>query len=110
MIGAEVRRSPAQVAKDPLQAVGHALRWETERLRAYDLVLEPGQGTGEIEYPFCGLTVALGQACLLVRDRGGLERTVVFSPGDAVWHTGPAALSIANVGEQPYRAVLAEWR
>ena len=31
-------------------------------------------------------------------------------PGDVVWHGGPIALSIENVGEAPYEAFLAEWR
>jgi hypothetical protein len=110
MIGAEVKLSPAEVAKDPLKAAGHELRWETERLRAYDLCLEPEGGTGEIDYAFSGLTVALTQACLTQRDRGGLERTLVLAPGDVIWHAGPATLSITNVGVRPYRAVVAEWR
>jgi hypothetical protein len=110
MIGAEVKGSPREVAKDPLDAPGHEPLWERERLRAYALSLAPEQGTGDIEYPFSGLTVALTLAVLLIRDRGGLERTLVCAPGDVVWHAGPAALAIRNVGPEPYRALVAEWR
>ena len=66
--------------------------------------------TGVIDYAFSGLTVALTPACLRVRDRGGLERMFSSAPGDVVWHEGPAALEITNVGPEPYRAVLCEWR
>ena len=109
MIGAEVHATPVQTSKQPLDAPGHELRWETARLRAYELCLATEESTGEIDYAFSGLTVALTEASLAVRDRGGLERTLVLAPDDVVWHEGPAALRITNGGREPYRAVVAEW-
>ena len=110
MIGVELKRSPEQVAKEALDAEHHELLWEQERIRNYRIALDPGVSTGPIEYGFSGITVALSQASLLVRDRSGAERTLTCEAGDVVWHGGPLALSIENVGEQPYSAFLAEWR
>lgn len=110
MIGVEVKASPPLVSKDPLALPHHELVWELERLRSYKLALGPGESAGEIEYPFSGITIALSQASLLVRDRGGSERTITCGAGDVVWHKGPLAQTIANVGESAYEAIVAEWR
>lgn len=110
MIGAEAKKSPPHVAEKALEAPAHALLWEAERLRAYDLNLDPQQSTGAIEYPFSGLTVFLGSSCVEVGDQGGSRRVLGCSPGDLVWHDGPISLSITNVGVGPCRAVVCEWR
>ncbi len=110
MIGAEIKTSPPVTARESLDAPGHALRWEAERLRAYDFALEAESETGKFEYPFAGLTVALSRASLLVREPGGSERIVSIAPGDVIWREEPAALSIRNVGTTTYQAVVAEWR
>ena len=110
LIGAELTSSPAVTSAAALEAPAHRLALERERLRAYELVLEAGQSTGEVEYRFSSLTVLLTTATLLVRERGGAERTVIHAPGDVVWRPGPASLSLTNVGEDPCRAALGEWR
>ena len=110
MIGVEVKQSPPQVMKNALDAPHHTLLWEQDRIRNYKLALDPGTTTGPVEYPFSGITVALTQASLLVRDQGGPERTITVEPGDVVWHGAPLSLSIENVGEAPYESFLAEWR
>lgn len=110
LIGAEIKASPSVTSAEPLHAPGHELTLEKERLRAYALTLEPGSSTGDVEYRFSSLTVFLTVATVLVRLGGGAETIAVHAPGDVVWRPGPAALSITNAGEEPLRAVVAEWR
>jgi hypothetical protein len=110
LIGAEIRTSPAVTSATALDAPGHALVLERERLRAYALSLDPGESTGDVDYRFSGLTVFLTTATLLVRNPDGTERTMIHAPGDVVWLPGPARLSLTNVGEEPCRAAVGEWR
>jgi hypothetical protein len=110
LIGAEIKASPPVTSARPLDAPGHTLTLERDALRLYELALEPGQTTGEVDYGFSSLTVFLTVATLAVRDASGVERTSVHAPADVVWLPGPARLSITNVGEEPLRAVVGEWR
>ena len=117
LIGAEIKASPAVTSPEPLDAPGHSLTLERDRLRVYELALAPGESTGDVEYGFSSLTVMLTIATLLVRptggperNAGGPERTEVHAPGDVTWLAGPARLSITNVGEEPCRALVGEWR
>jgi hypothetical protein len=110
LIGAEIRKSPAVTSPEALDAPGHVLSLERERLRAYELSLAPGESTGDIEYRFSSLTVILTIASLLIRHPDGTERSAVHAPGDVIWQPGPTLLSITNIGEQPCRAAVGEWR
>lgn len=110
LIGAEIRKSPAVTASQALDAPGHKLTLERERLRVYELSLGPGEFTGAIEYGFASLTVMLTVATLLVGQPDGGERTVIYAPGDVIWQPGPVKLSLTNVGEDPCRAAVGEWR
>jgi hypothetical protein len=110
LIGAEIKASPAVTSTEPLDAPGHVLTLERDRLRVYELSLDPGASTGAIEYPFASLTVFLTVATLASRTSAGADRTAVHAPGDVIWSPGPAAFSLTNVGEQPCRAVIGEWR
>jgi hypothetical protein len=110
LIGAEIRRSPAVTSVEPLSAPGHTMTVEGDPLRVYELALEPGATTGNVDYGFTSLTVLLTIATLAVRQPDGSGRTSVHAPGDVVWLPGPASMSITNVGEQPFRAAVGEWR
>jgi len=110
LIGAEIRDSPAVTSAEPLSAPGHTVTGEHDRLRVYELALEPGATTGRIDYGFTSLTVFLTIATLAVRQADGSERTLVHAPGDVLWLPAPTAMSITNVGEEPFRAAVGEWR
>jgi quercetin dioxygenase-like cupin family protein len=110
LIGAEIRRSPAVTSAEPLTAPGHTLSLDGDPLRVYALALEPGAGTDTIDYGFSSLTVFLTIATVLVRHPDGSERTLVHAPGDVVWLPSPTTMSITNVGEEPFRAAVGEWR
>ncbi len=110
LIGAEIKATPGHSTAAPLEAAGHTLTLERDRLRVYELALEPGESTGAITYGFASLTVLLSVATLALRHADGQERTVIHAPGDVLWQPGPLSLSITNVGEQRCHAAIGEWR
>ncbi|WP_020681333.1 hypothetical protein [Marinobacterium rhizophilum] len=112
MIGAEHKRSPPVVAERPLEAPLHtpvADPFKGESIRCYQIDLQPGESTGLVEYPFSGLLVSFSDATLAVGD-GRATQVVAFGPGTFIWHDGPIARQLHNVGKTPFRAVLGEWR
>ena len=110
LIGAEIKASPAVTSSEPFEAAGYELCLERDQARAYNLTLEPGGSTGDIEYGFASLTVIMTIASVLVRGGDGSERSLVYAPGDVIWQPGPTKLSITNIGEEPLGAVVGEWR
>lgn len=107
MIGVEVKDSPPVTAAEPLVNDCVEMRWENERLRAYDVKLTAGATTGALGCGFSGVLIMLTSACLEI----GGEQPEVWSaaPGDLVW-LGPGQRSFSNVGEAPLAFVMAEWR
>lgn len=110
MIGAEIKAAPALRADAPLDAPHHALTLERERVRVYELALEPGASTGAIEYGFAAYTVVLSVATVAVAQTGCGARSTVHAPGDVWWQPEGFRGSITNIGEEPLRALVAEWR
>lgn len=110
MIGAELKASPPLRAEKPFEAPGHALAWETPRLRVHQLALAAGSSLPEIEYGFSGISVALTPGCLQLRAAGGASRTLALAAGDVLWHDGPLRFELANAGENGFAAIVAEWR
>ena len=107
MIGVEVKASPPDTAAEPLAATNVAMRWENERLRAYDVTLDPDAATDELDCGFHGVAIMLTSACLAFES----DTPEVWSAaaGDLVWLT-PARRTFRNVGEAPLAFVMAEWR
>jgi hypothetical protein len=110
LIGAEIKASPAVTSPVALDASGHTLTLERDRLRVYELSLEPGETTDTVEYRFSSLTVFLTIATVLTHFLDGREHTGVHAPGDVIWMPGPVAFSLTNAGEEPFRAAVGEWR
>jgi len=110
LIGAEIKVSPPVVSAAALDAPGHRLTLERDRLRVYELALEPGQSTGPITYGFSALTVLLSVATLHTVRGDGSEQTAIHAAGDVLWQPGPTTMTITNVGEQPCHAAVGEWR
>ena len=105
MIGVEVKDSPPETAANPLAADHVSMRWENERLRAYDVKLEAGDSTGVLDFSFSGVAIMLTPACLKI----GEGEVWSAAAGDLVW-LGPGVRSFSNVGEAPLGFVMAEWR
>ena len=112
MIGAEVKKLPPVVAAEPLVARCHTQLENlsgAERLRFYQVHLEPGESTGELTYGFSGLTVSLSDANVEYAEPNGSRRVVSFAPGSHVWHDGPLTQTLTNKGETAFVAILGEW-
>ena len=110
LIGAEIKTSPLLTSPAALDAPGHTLTLERDRLRVYELSLAPGESTGTVDYRFSSLTVFLTIATVLTRSLSGGEHIGVHAPGDVIWMPGPVSFSLINLGEEPYRAAVGEWR
>lgn len=113
MIGAEHKRTPPVVANQVLQAPYHEPvedPFHGEVIRIYRIRLNPGQSTGEITYPFFGLTVSLTDSNVQFQSPGESARVISFSPGAHLWHEGPITQTLTNVGETAFVALLGEWR
>jgi hypothetical protein len=110
LIGAEIKASPDVTSPATLDASGHRVTLERDRLRVYELSLGPGESTGTVEYRFSSLTVFLTIATVLTRSPGGVEQIGVHAPGDVIWMPGPVTFSLTNVGDDPCRAAVGEWR
>ncbi len=109
LIGAEIKATPAVTSAAPITAAGISLTLERDRLRAYELALAPGESTGPVALSCSTLTVFLTVATLTVVE-DGRARTVIHAPGDVVWLPGPVDVKLTNVGEEPCRAAIGEWR
>ncbi|MCC6433770.1 MAG: hypothetical protein IT196_01960 [Acidimicrobiales bacterium] len=109
MIGAEIKASPPLRRGSPLEAAHHTLALERDRVRVYALDLAPGASTGSLDYGFAAYTVFLTVATVQVRDGDGTH-SGVQAPGDVWWRPDGFRGTIANIGEEPLRALVAEWR
>ncbi len=112
MIGAEVKKLPPLVSDQPLAARCHTPLENlsgAERLRFYQLQLEPGESTGEISYGFSGLLVSLSDANIEFADSRAGTRVISFAPGSHIWHDGPVTQTVTNCGETAFVAILGEW-
>lgn len=109
MIGAEIKAAPPLRRVEPLDAAHHTLTLERDRVRVYELALEPGASTGPLTYDFAAYTVFLGVATVQLRTAEGTH-SAVQAPGDVWWRPEGFRGAIANIGEEPVRALVAEWR
>jgi hypothetical protein len=112
MIGPEHRKSPAVVADRMLEAPFHTLvadPFNGESIRCYQVDLQPGESTGLVDYHFSGLLVSLSDATLAIGD-GRTTEVIALGPGTFIWHDGPIARQLRNLGKTRFRAVLGEWR
>ena len=111
-IDAEVLASPGSRPGSPsLGSVpGHKLALENERVRIYQLTLEPGQSTGLHTHSAYCLTVAISGGELSVATTGQTVTTDSLKPGDFRWRTAGVRHSIRNVGSSRFEAVDIEWK
>ena len=106
LIGAEIKATPAVTALAALDAPGHTLTLERDRLRVYELALDPGQSTGDVDYRFSSLTVMLTVATLHLVPADGPEHTVI----SRARRRGVAARTAAVGDEQCRRATVPRCR
>jgi quercetin dioxygenase-like cupin family protein len=89
---------------------GHTLLFENERVRAWRLVLDPGQSTGLHTHGHAGLGVSVSGGQLSIATSGGQSREATLKPGDFQWHDLDTTHSLKNVGKTRFEAVDIEWK
>lgn len=110
-IDAEVIASPGVKSDATLNGLpGHSLIFENEKVRAYRVILQPGQATGSHKHglPFLNVSVSGGE--LIVGVEGRKSSKEKFRPGAFAWFDGPMTHSLRNSGAQPHEMVDVEWK
>jgi quercetin dioxygenase-like cupin family protein len=111
-IDAEVLASPGSTASpSSLAAVpDHTLIFENEHVRAYRLILEPGQSTGLHGHALSFLNVVVSPGKVVVEQPGKKSETLDVQPGSFVWYEGPLRHSLKNAGAVRIEAIDIEWK
>jgi quercetin dioxygenase-like cupin family protein len=111
-IDAEVLASPGSTASpSSLGAVpDHTLIFENDRVRAYRLILEPGQSTGLHNHAQAFLNVVVSPGKVVLQQPGKKSESLDLQPGSFVWHEAPLRHSLKNAGAMRFEAVDIEWK
>lgn len=83
------------------RSTGYVTVLDNERVRAYRLVLEPGQSTGLVRLAPRTVRVAGGAAVLKERNADGTERDLHLAPAQFEWRKNAAAVALTNAGSAP---------
>jgi len=98
---------PAQIFED----VGSRLLFENDRVRVWDLRLEPGQSTGLHQHTTDYFYVVIGDGSLQGVNADGTSRPVQhMADGDVRFRTidGDDVHAAVNVGDGPWRNIVVE--
>lgn len=97
---------------DPVSSlVGTRLLFENDRVRVWDLKLEPGESTGLHRHESDYLYVVIGDGQLQpVREDGTTDPPRDMSDGDVHFREveGSAIHAAVNTGDQPWRNIVVE--
>ena len=91
--------------------VGSKLLFENERVRVWDLRLEPGESTGLHRHNCDYLYVAIGGGTLQGLNKDGEQKPLRdMSDGDVVFRNidGEEIHEAVNVGDEPWRNIVVE--
>jgi hypothetical protein len=77
---------------------GYTQIMDNERLRAWRVVLEPGQKTAAITQQAPGLRVVLDGGIIAENVPGHPERGMFLKPGDFFWQDGGVTRAVSNTG------------
>ena len=92
-------------------SVGTKLLFENDRVRVWDLRLQPGESTGLHRHENDYLYVVIGGGRLQGRDADGASRAVQeMSDGDVRFREldGPDIHEAINIGDGPWRNIVVE--
>lgn len=110
-IDAEVIASPGLKSPPTLNGLpGHMLIFENEKVRAYRVILQPGQATGSHKHGLPFLSVSVSGGDLAAETQGGKRSQQKLRPGAFSWFDGPLTHSLKNAGTQTYEMVDLEWK
>jgi hypothetical protein len=102
-IGIELLRSAASpdVTTPRDGGTGYVTVLDNERVRAYRLVLKPGESTGLVRFAPRTIRVAGTAAALKQRAADGSERQLNLTPAQFEWLAEASAANLTNVGAAP---------
>ena len=109
---AEVISSPPVTQAEPLEAEKHTLFKTRDKVRCYQLILEPGESC-KVSYPFYHLTCVLRAATVETSVGEGTQAiswTKDLVLGDLEWKIPTLNVTITNKGESTFEQYIAEWR
>lgn len=77
---------------------GYTQIMDNERLRAWRVVLEPGQSAAAITQPAPGLRIVIDGGIIAENVPGQPERGMFLKPGDFFWQDGGVTRAVSNTG------------
>src|SRR2546430_7666991 len=104
----ELLKSPAgpPAPSKPKEPIVRTPVLENERVRAFEVTLEPGQSTSMHTHVLPGLAIALTPGEIEVATQGKNKPDRLNLPlGDLRWRAGAVTHTIKNVGKSPFSAV-----
>lgn len=105
-IDVELISSPGIKSEPTLNGLpGHTLIFENEKVRAYRVILQPGQSTGSHKHTLSFLNVSVTEGELVVETADKKSSKQKFSPGAFAWSDGPLTHSLRNGGTSTYEMV-----
>ncbi|MBI4469579.1 MAG: hypothetical protein HY650_09700 [Acidobacteria bacterium] len=109
--GMEAGIPPLQPEPVPLREVaGFSVAFENDRVTVYRLVLEPGASTGPHTHGQPGLSVAIVDGCLAVKEAGSAPGTKNLTAGEFWWRDGMLTHTVENAGKAAFELVDIEWK
>ena len=108
LVGVELKYEKEEFLRQPVVGRGLKLDDTYSKVRAYNLVLAPGESTGEMEAGFSGLIIALSEASVSLKTAGIKSRVASLEPASWEWLETPETITITNVGISPLEAVFYE--
>ena len=101
---AEVKASPPVTCAEPLEAEHHTLFKTRDKVRCYQLILEPGESC-KVSYPFYYLTCVIKPATIETSIGEGpqtISWTKALVKGDLEWKTPTLNITITNKGDTTF--------
>lgn len=92
------------------KTAGHTLILENERVRAYRVILAPGQTIVAHAHVLPHLSVSVTGGKLLIENNHRKAKTKTFAVGDFTWHEPLKHHRLKNLGTQNYESVEIEWK
>lgn len=84
---------------------GHSLVFENERVRAYRVILQPGESTASHTHGHSFLNVSVSGGEVVVENTGRKGAKMAIKPGSFAWFDGPITHAIKNSGPNVYEAI-----
>jgi len=108
LVGVELKFKERKFKQQPATANGLTLKDTYKNVRVYELALEPGESTGELNMNFSGLIIALTESSVSLDYADVLTRTASLEPASWEWLDRNEKINITNIGISPFKAILYE--